>query len=99
MEEKTHQRTLHSVRTIPLLYTCARDGLDTVQLALAVFFLSSTSENTPLALMVVIAHCNLYWWCYLLGTYCNLPCVEVLLVVVFMLLLCLYVVVVVYMQW
>ena len=27
-------------------YTCAQDGLDTVQLALVVFFLPSTSENT-----------------------------------------------------
>ena len=31
-------------------YTCAQDGLDTVQLALGVFFLSPT---TPLAVMVI----------------------------------------------
>ena len=34
-------------------YTCTQDGLDTVQLALVVFFLPPTSENTPLALMVL----------------------------------------------
>ena len=45
-------------------YTCAQDGLDTVQLALVVFFLPSTSTNTPLALMLVIVHCNLRWWCF-----------------------------------
>ena len=45
-------------------YTCALDGLDTVQLVLVVFFLPSTSENTALALMVVITHCNLCWWCF-----------------------------------
>ena len=42
-----------------LICTCAQDGLDTVQLALVVFFLPSTSENTPLALMVVTGRCNL----------------------------------------
>ena len=42
---------------IPLLQTCAQDGLDTVQLALVVFFIPSTSANTPLALMVVITTC------------------------------------------
>ena len=45
-------------------YTCAQDGLDTVQFALAMFFLSSISANTPLALMVVITCCNLRWWCF-----------------------------------
>ena len=39
-------------------YTCAQDNLDTVQLALVVFFLPSTSANTLLVLMVVIVHCN-----------------------------------------
>ena len=39
-------------------YTCAQDDLDTVQLALVVFFLPSTSANTLLVLMVVIVHCN-----------------------------------------
>ena len=43
-------------------YTCDQDGVDTVQLALVVFFLPPTSENTPLAVMVVIACCNLRWW-------------------------------------
>ena len=43
-------------------YTCAQDGVDTVQLALVVFFLPPTSKNTPLAVMVVIARCNLRWW-------------------------------------
>ena len=42
---------------ILLLSTCAQDGLDTVQLALVVYFLPSTSTNTPLVLMVVIATC------------------------------------------
>ena len=28
------------------------------------FFLPSTSANTLLALMVVIIHCNLHWWCF-----------------------------------
>ena len=45
-------------------YTCAQGGLDTVQLALVVFFLPPTSENTPLAVMVVITCCNLRWWCF-----------------------------------
>ena len=45
-------------------YTCTQDGLDTVQLALVVFFLPPTSENTSLALMVVITCCNLRWWCF-----------------------------------
>ena len=45
-------------------YTCAQDGVDTVQLALVVFFLPPTSENTPLAVMVVITCCNLRWWCF-----------------------------------
>ena len=45
-------------------YTCAQDGLDTVQLALVVFFLPPTSENTPLAVIVVITCCNLRWWCF-----------------------------------
>ena len=45
-------------------YTCAQDGVDTVQLALVVFFLPPTSENTPLAFMVVITRCNLRWWCF-----------------------------------
>ena len=40
-------------------YTCAQDGLDTVQLALVVFFHPSASENTPLSLMVVTTCCNL----------------------------------------
>ena len=43
-------------------YTCAQDDLDTVQLALVVFFLPSTSANTLLAVMVVIVNCNLRWW-------------------------------------
>ena len=41
--------------------TQTQDGLDTVQLALVVFFLSLTSANTPLALTVVIVRCNLRW--------------------------------------
>ena len=45
-------------------YTCAQDGLDTAQLALVVFFLPPTSENTPFAVMVVITCCNLRWWCF-----------------------------------
>ena len=45
-------------------YTCAQDGVDTVRLALVVFFLPPTSKNTPLAVMVVIACCNLCWWCF-----------------------------------
>ena len=40
-------------------YTCAQDGVDTAQLALVVFFLPPTSENTPLAVMVVIT-CYIY---------------------------------------
>ena len=39
--------------------------IDIVQLALVVFFLPSTSANTPLALMVVIATCAVWWWWYL----------------------------------
>ena len=35
-----------------------------LQLALVVFFLPPTSENTPLAVMVVITRCNLRWWCF-----------------------------------
>ena len=42
---------------VPLCKTCAQDSLDTVQLALVVFFPPSTSANTTLALMVVIANC------------------------------------------
>ena len=45
-------------------YTCTQDGLDTVQLALVVFFLPPASANTPLAVMVVITCCNLRWWCF-----------------------------------
>ena len=45
-------------------YTCAQDGVDTVQLALVVFFLPPASANTPLAVMVVITRCNLRWWCF-----------------------------------
>ena len=45
-------------------YTCAQDGLDTVQLALVVFCPPPTRENTSLALMVVITCCNLRWWCF-----------------------------------
>ena len=45
-------------------YTCAQDGLNTVQLVLVVFFLSSISANTPLTRTVVIVHCNLHWWCF-----------------------------------
>ena len=45
-------------------YTCAQDGVDTVQLALVVFFLPPTSENTPLAVIVIITCCNLRWWCF-----------------------------------
>ena len=45
-------------------YTCAQDDLDTVQLALVVFFLPSTSTNTLLPFMVVIVHCKLHWWCF-----------------------------------
>ena len=44
------------------IYTFAQVGLDTVQLALVVLFLSSTSANTPLAFMVVITRCNVRWW-------------------------------------
>ena len=33
-------------------YSCVQDGLNTVQLVLLVFFLPSTSANTPIALMV-----------------------------------------------
>ena len=29
-------------------------------------FLSPTGKNTPLAVMVVIVHCNLRWWCFFL---------------------------------
>ena len=43
---------------IPLLYLCP-DSLDTVQLELVVFILPSTSANSLLACIVVIAHCNL----------------------------------------
>ena len=55
-----HLQDLHLVAA-SRFYTCAQDGLDTVQLALVVDFLLSTSANTPLALMVVITHCNLRW--------------------------------------
>ena len=41
-----------------------QDGLDTVQLALVVFFLPPTSKNTPLAVMVAITCCNLRGWCF-----------------------------------
>ena len=60
-----------------------------MQLALVVFFLPPTIANTPLALMVVIAHCNLRWWCFSSEhkriyqcVYCNLRCVVVVLLVV-----------------
>ena len=33
-------------------YTCTQDGLVTVQLALVMFFLPPTSENTSLAVML-----------------------------------------------
>ena len=53
-------------------YTRAQDGLDTVQLALVVFFLPSTSANTPLALMVVITCCNLHCVVFFLGALAHL---------------------------
>ena len=43
--------------------TSAQDGLDTLQLALVVFFLPSISAKTSLALEVGII-CNLHWWCF-----------------------------------
>ena len=60
-------------------YTCAQDGLDTAQLALVVFFLPPTSENTPLAVMVVITCCNLRWWCFSVYLYiiiCIQQCIH-----------------------
>ena len=45
-------------------YACAQDDLDTVQLVLVVFFPPSASSNSLLALMEVIVHCNLRWWCF-----------------------------------
>ena len=47
-------------------YTCFQDGLDTACATCdGEVFHPSTSENAPLALTVVITHCNLRWWCFL----------------------------------
>ena len=55
-------------------YTCAEDGLDTVQLALVVFCLPPTSENTPLVVMVVITVLlKLALVAFFLGALAHLP--------------------------
>ena len=43
--------------------TSAHDGLDTLQLALVVFFLPSINAKTSLTLAVGTT-CNLYRWCF-----------------------------------
>ena len=60
----------------------------TLQLALVVFFLPSTSANTVLALIVVIATCAGGLFAQstsaFTNAYCNLHCVVVVVVVVFL---------------
>ena len=45
--------------------TCTEDGLDPLQLALLyIVFLSSTGVNTPIALVVIVTHCNVCLRCF-----------------------------------
>ena len=47
---------------IPLLQICAKDGIDTVQLALVVFFLGSLANFLNIMCILQLAH-TVCWWC------------------------------------